>query len=95
MISGCSKRSRSNDVIAQRKIPISNGKYSALMGRRRSMWLVVRWVLDKFWLPVLSQCLKIIIHGTKRITGKDVSIFSLFFWGGEMMAAKLLKQKSR
>ena len=48
MISACSKRSRSNDVIAQRKI--SNGKYSALMGRRRSMRLVVGWVLYKFWL---------------------------------------------
>ena len=39
MISSCSKRSRSNDVIAQRKI--NNGKYSALMGRRRSKLLIV------------------------------------------------------
>ena len=43
-----SKSSRSNDVIVQRKI--NNGKYSALMGRRRSMLLVVGWVLYKFRL---------------------------------------------
>ena len=30
------------------------------------------------WLLVLTQCLKKIIHGTKRRTGKVVSIFSFF-----------------
>ena len=39
MISSRTKRSRSNDVIAQHKI--NHGKYSPLMGRRRSMLLVV------------------------------------------------------
>ena len=48
IISACSKSSRSNDVITQHKI--NNAKYSALMGRRRSMLLVVGWFLYKFWL---------------------------------------------
>ena len=67
------------------------------MRRKGSMRLIVGWVLYKSWLfgTGFNSMFKKNNSWHKKKNRESCKYFQFLFWDGEMMAAKLPKQKSR